>query len=75
MRKTIHILFILILILLASNFYIVFAVEDDSLTPISFQYIWASEEYDQAPMFNDIVVIYTIIKLSSRCKKRCNISF
>lgn len=32
-------------------------MEDDSLTPISFQYIWASEEYDQAPMFNDIVVI------------------
>lgn len=58
MRKAIRILFISIFIfmLLISNFYMVFAA-DDSLTPISFQYIWASEEYDQAPMFNDIVVI------------------
>lgn len=55
-RNTIRILLISILILLTSSFYMVFASDDD-LTPISFQYIWASEEYDQAPMFNDIVVI------------------
>lgn len=55
-QNTIRILLISILILLTSSFYMVFASDDD-LTPISFQYIWASEEYDQAPMFNDIVVI------------------